>query len=925
MSQMGMPAEQRARQVIDAKLEAAGWAVQDRRDTNLSAKQGVAIREVYVATDAGRVDYLLYVDAKIVGVIEAKPAGTNLAEVEFQALRYARSLTEAQRRLAVFAPNEVLPFVFMATSTEIYFANYFDPRPRSRKIFNFQKPETLAEWIRDAQAKPDTRTWRGKVQNLPDLDLYDAAPETRLRPASKRAIQAIENCLQNDHFSRSLVQMATGAGKTRMAVTESYRLINFGGFKRVLFLVDRNNLADQTLSEFANYTTPFDGRKFTELYVVEKLGKAGLPESASVVISTIQRVWAGLKGDQIPDADLDDPQLDNFNPDTVVEAQYNLKLPPEAFDLIIVDECHRSIYGLWRNVIEYFDAHIIGLTATPTKQTFGFFQQNLVSEYTYPESVADGVNVDFDVYRIKTAVTEGGGLLPAGSVVPAIDTRTNAQKIEQLDQDIEYKPSDLDRAVVSNDQIRLVLDTFKAKIPDIFPGRTKVPKTLIFAKSDSHADDIVRIGRQVFGQGNDFMAKITYTADSPKDLLQKLRNDASMRIAVTVDMIATGTDVKPLECVFFMRDIKSGTYFEQMKGRGARSIDDAEFQRVTEDATHKERFVIVDAVGVTEHPFNDVTVLDRVKTVPIERLLEKAANLELTQDEALTLASRLSRISRKLTPEQRQELQEVSSISIEEIAGQLIQAGSEDRILQHIKETGKEREEAIIDLVIKLAEPLANNPVLRQKLVVMNQSFYRLIDEQTQDVLLDAHGVVDTEKAKHVVESWAKYLEENKNEIEAIQLLTSQRGSAKVTFRALESLIEAIRLPHPEWTPEVIWKAYKALNMTNKSMLNATTDLVSLVRYSLGIMPELVNFKDTVEDKYQNWLAVQKQAGSTFTEQQMWWLNNIKNTICSSVTFEIDDLEKAPFPENGGSIAFAQQFPTNAREILTDLNQALSA
>ena len=924
MSPNELPAEQRARQVIDANLSQAGWVIQDRAETDLTAGQGVAIREVYVAKEAGRVDYLLYVDAKIVGVIEAKPAGTNLAEVEFQALRYAQNLTEGQRRTAIFAPNDVLPFVYMATSTEIYFANYYDPRPRSRKLFNFQKPETLAEWIRDAKAKPDTRTWRGKVQNLPSLDLYDADPETRLRPASKRAIAAIENCLKNDHYSKSLVQMATGAGKTRMAVTESYRLINFGGFKRVLFLVDRNNLADQTLSEFANYRTPDDGRKFTELYVVEKLGAAGLPESASVVISTIQRVWAGLKGDVIPDADVDDPQLDNYTPNSVVEAVYSPALPPEAFDLVIVDECHRSIYGLWRNVIEYFDAHVIGLTATPTKQTFGFFQQNLVSEYTYPESVADGVNVDFDVYRIKTQVTEQGGTIEAGSIVPAIDKRTNEEKIEQLTQDLEYKPSELDRAVENPNQIRLVLQTFKDKMPEIFPGRTKVPKTLIFAKSDAHADSIVRIAREVFGEGNDFIAKITYTAQSPKELLQKLRNDASLRIAVTVDMIATGTDVKPLECVFFMRDIRSGTYFEQMKGRGARSIDDAEFQRVTEDATHKERFVIVDAVGVTEHPFNDVTVLDRTKSESIERLLEKTANHELTQDEALTLASRLSRISRQLTPEQRQEIQEVSGTSIEEIAGQLIKASNQDLIQEAVDASDETPENALHAFIQQLAAPLATNPALRQKLVAINRNLYIIVDEITPDILLGAGGVIDTEKAKFVIESWQKYMEENKDQIEAIQLLYSQSQGAKVTYKQLESLIEAIREPHPEWTPKVIWQAYLALNKTNKSMVNSTADLVSLVRYSLGVMPELVPFKEVVEARYLNWLAQQQQAGATFTQQQMWWLDNIKNTICTSVTFEVDDLDKAPFPEHGGTYGFAQEFKSPVA-LIEDLNQALSA
>ncbi len=917
-----IPAEQAARRVIDANLALAGWVIQDRKETDLNASRGVAIREVYVASDAGRVDYMLYVDKRIVGVIEAKPAGVTLAEVHHQALRYAENLTPQQKLNAVLI-NDVLPFVFEATSTEIYFTNHYDPHPRARTIFNFQRPETLAGYLRDADAEPGNCTWRSKVQDLPDTDSYD------LRPASRRSVLAIEKSLKGDQHPKSLVQMATGAGKTRMAVTESYRLLKFGGFKRVLFLVDRNNLADQTLREFRDFTTPDDGRKFTELYNVDKLTSAGLTDSSKVVISTIQRVWAGIKGDPIPEDD--DQQVDDFQPDAPVNAVYSSALPPEAFDLIIVDECHRSIYGLWRNVIEYFDAHIIGLTATPTKQTLGFFGQNLVSEYTFAESVADKVNVDYDVYRIKTAVTEQGGLIEAGNTVPAIDKRTREQKLHELEQDLEYKPTELDRAVVNPSQIRTVLETFRDRLfTEIFPGRSTVPKTLIFAKSDSHAEDIVIAARQVFGKGNDFAQKITYTAQNPKDLLQKFRNDPLLRIAVTVDMIATGTDVKPIECVFFMRDIKSGTYFEQMKGRGARSIDDATFQQVTPDATHKERFVIVDAVGVTEHPFNDVTTLDRVKSENLERLLEKAANRELTQDEAATLASRLSRLSRRLTAAENDEIAAIAGLPLEEISMSLIKAVDADAIAAAIEASPDEPDgtknvaRAIHDFVQDLAAPLAGNVPLRAALVVMHRSQYLIKDELTADYLLDAFGVVDTEKAEHTVESWKKYLEKNKDEITAIEMLYKKPQGAKVTFKELQALMQDIRTPHPEWTPEILWAAYQALNKTNKSLQNSTADLVSLIRYTLGVTDELTPFAEVVEQRFQGWLLQQSQVGVTFTTQQMWWLENIKNAICTGVSFDKSQLELSPFTENGGAAGIVQAFD-NAVSLLDDLNQALSA
>ena len=550
-----------------------------------------------MAPGHGRADYLLYVDQRAVGVIEAKPEGTPLSGVEWQSAMYAEGLPP-EVRLKALTRDGRLPFVFEASGSETHFTNGFDPTPRARPIFAFPRPETLARTLRDADADPDAATWRAKVQQMPALI------EAGLRPAQIDAIKALERSLAEQRFERSLVQMATGAGKTYTAVTLAYRLLKHAGFRRVLFLVDRNNLGDQTLREFQNYATPDDGRRFTELYNVDKLTGAGMVDSSHVVISTIQRVYAALRGQQV--ADVDDPNIDDYTPDAPVDVVYNAQMPPEAFDLVIVDEAHRSIYGVWRGVLEYFDAHIVGLTATPVKQTFGFFQQNLVSEYTYAESVADNVNVDFDVYRIQTQITETGSTVEAGTIVPIRDRRTRRERYEALDDDLNYTAAQLDRAVTSRAQIRLVLETFRDRLfTEIFPGRSTVPKTLIFAKDDNHAEEVVTTIREVFGKGNNFAAKITYSARDPKGLLQQFRTSASLRIAVTVDMIATGTDVKPLECVFFLRDVRSASYFEQMKGRGARTISPADFQAVTPDAATKTRFVLVDAIGVTEHDYVD--------------------------------------------------------------------------------------------------------------------------------------------------------------------------------------------------------------------------------------------------------------------------------------------------------------------------------
>lgn len=920
VDEVGAP-EQRARILIDSQLMASGWFVCDRADVDLVNHEGVAVREVALG-EAGRADYLLYVQRHVVGVIEAKPEGTPLTGVQWQTARYAEGLPPRMRLGAVLVDGR-LPFLFEASGSETVFTNLFDPDPASRHLFAFPRPETLARVLRDAEADPVAPTWRGRVRNLPTLDGYD------MRPASERSVKAVEASLAGGK-PRSLVQMATGAGKTRMAVAECYRLLKFGGVNRVLFLVDRNNLADQTLREFRDWTTPDDGRKFTELYNVDKLTSSGMVGSSKVVISTIQRVWSVLKGQEVPDTD--DPNIDEFTPDAPVEVQYNPLLPPEAFDLVIVDECHRSIYGLWRGVIDYFDGHVVGLTATPMKQTFAFFNQNLVAEYTYPESVADGVNVDFDIYRIKTQITEAGSTIEAGIVVPVMDKRTRRQRYEALDEDVLYTPSELDRKVMSKDQIRTVLTAFKDRLfTDIFPGRSVVPKTLVFAKDDNHAEEIVTQIKEVFGKGNDFAAKITYNAKDPKALLQQFRNSSTLRFAVTVDMIATGTDVKPIECVFFLRDVRSASYFEQMKGRGARTIDNATFQTLTPDADSKDRFVIVDAVGVTEHEFVDPP-LQRDRTITLKQLLDKAATFTITADETATLASRLARLERQLTPAERAEINEVAGQPFTQITASLITVADPDVIadaLAHapLKDGKPDEAAAIRALVQKAIEPIAGNAPLRQRLLELRVAHDLLIDEASKDVLLDASGHVDRDRAQETITSWRAYLDEHRDEISAIEAVYTQPKAPKVAYSELRDLAERIQRPPYRWTVDTLWHAYEAIDTgrVKHSARHTTTDLVALIRFALGYDNELVPYASTIEDRWSNWLAQQAQAGTEFTDTEMWWLERIKDVIIQSGDFQTTDLDLPPFTERGGTDGAIRDLGTGVATVLDGLTQELTA
>jgi type I restriction enzyme R subunit len=593
-----MTPEERARQQIDTLLHQSGWIVQDRSQTNLAAGPGVAIREAMLET--GEADYLLFAGGKAIATVEAKPEGYTLTGVEGQSRRYAKSL------LAIYPSwGGPLPFAYESTGSETRFTNRLDPNPASRGIFAFHRPETLIEWATQPAQLNE------RLREMPPLIIG------QLWQAQIEAIQNLEESL-TENRPRALIQMATGSGKTFTAVNFVYRLIKHAGARRVLFLVDRGNLGDQTLKEFQQFVTPDDGRKFTELYNIQHLQSAQIDTVSRVTISTIQRLYSMLQGKEL------DPELDEVSGEAIASifkeplpVTYNPKVPIETFDFIVTDECHRSIYNLWRQVLEYFDAYLIGLTATPNKQTFGFFNQNLVQEYGHERAVADGVNVNYDIFQISTEITARGSQVEKGFFIDRRNRQTRKVRWEQLDDVLAYDPSELDRAVVAPDQIRKVIRTFHDRLfTEIFPGRTTVPKTLIFAKDDSHAEDIVKIVREEFGKGNDFCQKITYrtTGAKPQDIIQKFRNSYDPRIAVTVDMIATGTDIKPLEIVMFMRSVKSQGFFEQMKGRGVRVISDTEFQQVTPDAKTKTHFVIVDAVGVCERDKSDSRPLEQKKS-----------------------------------------------------------------------------------------------------------------------------------------------------------------------------------------------------------------------------------------------------------------------------------------------------------------------
>ena len=926
-----MTPETKARQQIDQKLEQAGWIIQDMKQLNLGAAVGVAVREY--PTDTGPADYVLFVNRNAVGVIEAKKdsAGQNLTVTENQTERYASAILKWRK------DSSPLRFLFEATGQIIRFTDGADPAPRSREIFHFFKPETLATWLTQSE------TLRCRlVEHMPAL------PERNLRDCQISAVTGLEKSLALNK-PRALVHMATGAGKTFTAITSVYRLLKFGGAKRILFLVDTRNLGKQAHQEFMAYMPPDDGRKFTELYNVQRLASPNIDPHSQVCISTIQRMYSILSGEPI-DESAEDVSLNEVQQTTKQAklVRYNPAVPVETFDFIIIDECHRSIYNLWKQVLDYFDASLIGLTATPDKRTFGFFNENIVAEYTYEQSVADGVNVGYDVYEIETEITQKGAELKAKEWVDHRDRATRKKRWGETEEDTTYTGKELDKSVVNVSQIRQVIQAMKTAVEtQIFPARTETPKTLIFAKTDSHADDIINIVREVYGQGNAFCKKVTYRAEEDADsVLSSFRNDYNPRIAVTVDMIATGTDVKPLEVLLFMRDVRSKGYYEQMKGRGVRSLDGDSLKRVSNSADGaKTRFVLIDAVGVEKSLKTESRPLEKKPGVALKDLLQAVALGHRDDDTVLSLANRLVRLAKQLDDKAQARIEKISGgIPVGELGKGLIAALDPDAIQQAALATAKakgitrtedtllpeEIEAARAERVAAACAPF-DKPELRDELEAARREREQIIDHINLDqVTFSGFSEQAETQAKAVIQTFADYIQQHKDEIAALGFFYQQPYQRRaLTFDMLEDLHEHLAKPPLMLTTERLWSAYARVQTSavkGADRKRQLTDLVSLLRFALGLDGELKPFADEVDKRFKAWIFRHNaQRGTAFTPEQTEWLRLMKDHIASSCSISRDDFDYAELADKGGLQKVWGLFGKELDALMNEMNMELVA
>ncbi len=926
--------EQIARDHIDQLLLASGWVIQDKKKFNLAAGLGIAIREYQ--TDIGPADYVLFVDKKPVGIIEAKreEEGVRLSTVEEQSTQYA----SAKLRLL---NNDPLPFVYESTGEVTRFTDYRDPKPRARNVFTFHRPETFVQWL------SQEKTLRGRLHDLPVL------PTQGLRDCQVEAITNLDKSFK-DQRPKALIQMATGSGKTFTAITFIYRLLKFAKAKRILFLVDTRNLGEQAESEFRAFTANDDNRLFTELYGVTRLNSSFIPNDSQVYISTIQRMYSILKETELDEsAEEANPNEMMYQAKEPVPVGYNEKVPIEFFDFIVIDECHRSIYNLWKQVLDYFDAFQIGLTATPDNRTFGYFNQNLVCDYGYEKAVIDGVLVPYNVFTIETEITKNGNIITMGEKVDKRERLTRKKFWETLDEDEVYSGKQLDKDVVNPSTIRTIIKATKDNLPAMFPDRMdstgtfEVPKLLIFAKTDSHAEDIIEIVREEFGEENKFCKKITYKSDEdPKSVLQQFRNDYYPRIAVTVDMIATGTDIRPLEVLLFMRDVKSKSYYEQMKGRGTRtcSVEELRAKGTPTAKFSKDHFVIIDAIGVEQSQKTDSRPLEKMPGISLRDVLQSVAMGNTHEDLLTTLANRLIRLDQQLKDKDKLAFSELTNgVTLKDVVKKLLQAHDPD-VNEQIETTVRsgmrgfapiEIEKAIAtekQKRIEEAVAVFNDGDVRDYIVDIRKKYNQIIDTINIDTITTIGWVKDqAEAGAALVNDFKTWIETHKEEITALQIFYAQDYRHRTfTYKMIKDLCEKLKTEKPVLAPLAVWKAYEQLEASTSSARvspkNELIALVSLIRKVAGIDTTLTAYDKTVDRNFQEWIF-KKNAGqhNAFTEAQMHWLRMMKEYVANSFSIDKDDFDLSPFNAEGGLSKMWQLFGEETDKIINELNAVLAA
>lgn len=865
-----MTPEEKARQKIDQWFTDAGWEVINR-DEYEPTSTAVAIREGLLKSNL-EADYFLFISGKAVGVLEAKREETDAFSsiVCEQAALYAKSVPNIYQTY-----QKPLPFIFTSNGKELYFCDFREQDHYFKQIMTIPTPHEL-------------------VKKLGINDYFAGLPTLRkkgLRDCQYEAITELEKSFRSGQ-KRALMVLATGAGKTYTACLAAYRMLSYTPMRRVLFLVDRNNLGKQAEGEFGTFRLTENGEAFNTIFTVNRLRSSFIPSDSNVIISTIQRLFSFLKGDAIEDNDDDDEN----EPAEEVTLPPNPNLPHDYFDMIIVDECHRSIYGNWCKVLEYFDtARLVGLTATPIPETMAFFNNNRIVNYTLEKSIVDGVNVDCRVYRIKTQVTETGGAILEGEKFKEETRYTGEVKTVSSKETKTYTNKELNRSIINPAQIKLILSTYRDVVytelfndPQREPNMDYLPKTLIFALNEAHATNIVQIAKEVFGRTDDrFVQKITYSAGDSNELIRQFRNDKDFRIAVTCTLVATGTDVKPLEVVMFMRDVESLPLYIQMKGRGVRTIGDEQLRNVTPNAFSKDCFYLVDAVGVTEHEMTIPTASDEptTKTITLKELLERISHGYFPDEYLKRLAATLARIYNKADDSQRKEFTRLSRDDMKELSARIYDA-LEKGTLPPFVSTEKSNLERK-----GLVSPLANHADARRYLLILAAGFVNTLMPGEDTLISKGFSI---EEAKNTTEAFEEFCRENADEIEALRIIYNNEGKP-ITYSMLKDLEHKLKMANNHYAPKQIWNSYAVLSpgkvkrSTTKEESDALTNIIQLVRFAFRQIERLDSVVTTSKQYFNLWLG---QNQREITDKQREVISRIVDYIASNGACTVRDIRE---------------------------------
>ena len=870
-----MKPEEKARVIIDRMFEEAGWKVVDR-DKYAPNMTAVAIKEGLMVGNR-EADYLLFLNGKAVGVLEAKRIETDINSdiVQEQARLYTRS---CPKWCQAWFPNIPLPLAYVANSRDLMF---YDTR-KSNSEFEYCKKIHTPKEVKKLLSLEDDYV------GLPTL-----SPKG-LRACQYEAITQLEQSFRNGE-NRALMVLATGAGKTYTACLAAYRMLAFTPMKRILFLVDRNNLGKQAETEFGTFRLTENGDPFNTIFTVNRLKSSSVLTDSNVVISTIQRLFSLLKGDEITDNDEDDEEIE----DKEIMLPENPNLLSDFFDMIIIDECHRSIYGNWQKVLNYFSkAKLIGLTATPIPETKAFFNGNIIVNYTLENSIIDGVNVDCRVYRIKTQATENGGAILEGDKVKRETCYTGQVQTINNQETKNYTREELNRSIINPAQIKLILETYRDAVytelftdPQREPNMDYLPKTLIFALNENHATNIVQIAKEVFGHNdNCFVQKITYSAGDSNELIRQFRNDKDFRIAVTCTLVATGTDIKPLEVVMFMRDVASEPLYIQMKGRGVRTIGDEQLRNVTPNAYSKDCFFLVDAVGVTEHEKSITSPSDSATTklISLKELLEKITHGNVSDDYLRLLASRLSRISHKCEEKDREKFISLAHISMMDIASNIFDALEQGSLPEYVNvnESNTIRK--------ALVHNIANEPDAREFLLILNAGFIETL-MPGEDMLISKG--FSQEEAQATTSAFEAYCEEHKDEIEALRIIYNNQGEP-LTYAILKDLENKLKFANSKFNTSLLWNSYAIINppmvkhSSTKEEKEALTNIIQLVRYAFHQIGRLESLYPSANQRFNLWCG---QNQRPLTEEQIGVMQQVFSYIASNgycTITEIKDNDK---------------------------------